>query len=118
MLKNLKKLRQERNISQQKLAEIVGVSQQSINKYENHNIEPDIQTLIMFADYFDTSIDYIVGYTSVERKVGYSDPIELNSEECDLVKWYRQLNRNEKKSIVMVIKNYLHIGHGSKNDSM
>ena len=46
MVKNLKLLRTKYNISQQQLAELVGVSQQSINKYENHKIEPDIQTLI------------------------------------------------------------------------
>ncbi len=45
MIKNLKALRKEYNISQQQLANIIGVSQQSINKYENHNVEPDIETL-------------------------------------------------------------------------
>ena len=45
MLVNLKKLREEASVSQKALAEAVGVSQQSINKYENHNIEPDIETL-------------------------------------------------------------------------
>ena len=45
MVKNLKYLRTRYGISQQQLAEIAGVSQQSVNKYENHNIEPDIRTL-------------------------------------------------------------------------
>ena len=53
MLPNLKLLRQKRGISQQKLADALGVSQQSINHYENHKIEPDIATLIKIADYFD-----------------------------------------------------------------
>lgn len=61
MVKNLKKLRNEQGISQRELADIIMVSQQSINKYENHNIEPDIDTLIKIADYFDVSIDYLVG---------------------------------------------------------
>ena len=61
MLKNLKMLRNQKGVSQQKLAETIGVSQQSINKYENHNVEPDIYTLISIADYFDVSIDYLVG---------------------------------------------------------
>ena len=38
MVKNLKYLRTRYGISQQQLAEIAGVSQQSVNKYENHNI--------------------------------------------------------------------------------
>ena len=54
LVKNLKMLRNEKLISQQKLADTISVSQQSINKYENHDIEPDIQTLKLLADYFDT----------------------------------------------------------------
>ena len=62
MIANLKKLRNAYNISQQQLADVIGVSQQSINKYENHNIEPDIETLKTMAKFFNTSIDYLVGY--------------------------------------------------------
>ncbi len=51
MIKNLKALRKEYNISQQQLANIIGVSQQSINKYENHNVEPDIETLKAIATF-------------------------------------------------------------------
>ena len=45
MLPNLKTLRQEKGVSQQRLADAIGVSQPSINKYENHNIEPEIEIL-------------------------------------------------------------------------
>ena len=61
MVKNLKYLRTRYGISQQQLAEIAGVSQQSVNKYENHNIEPDIRTLTAFADFFHTSVDFLIG---------------------------------------------------------
>ena len=44
MLTNLKKLREDASISQKALADAIGVSQQSVNKYEIHNIEPDIET--------------------------------------------------------------------------
>lgn len=62
MVENLKKLRNKFNISQQQLADVIGVSQQSINKYENHYIEPDIETLKNMATFFNTSIDYLVGF--------------------------------------------------------
>ena len=42
MLPNLKLLRKEYHVSQQALADAIQVSQPSINKYENHNIEPEI----------------------------------------------------------------------------
>ena len=63
MIKNLKKLRNFHGISQQQLANVVGVSQQSINKYENQNVEPDISTLIKIADCFSTTLDNLVGRT-------------------------------------------------------
>ena len=69
MLTNLKKLREDASVSQKALADAIGVSQQSVNKYENHNIEPDIDTLIRIADFFETSVDYLIGHTSVRRKI-------------------------------------------------
>ena len=60
---NLKSLREERSLSQQKLADNFDISQQSIYKYENGISEPDIETLKRFAEFFHTSVDYIIGYT-------------------------------------------------------
>lgn len=60
---NLKKLRLERNLSQQKLADQFGITQQAIFNYENDITEPDIYMLKSFASFFHTSVDYIIGYT-------------------------------------------------------
>lgn len=106
MVKNLKKLRLEAGISQQKLAEIIGTSQQSINKYENHNVEPDISTLISLADLFGTSVDYLVGHTDIKRIIEEVYHYDLNNEESILVDEYRKLTKDEKQSINAVIKNY------------
>ena len=59
----LKKLRKERNISQLKLAIDLNMNQNSISRYENNEREADYETLIKFADYFDVSIDYLLGRT-------------------------------------------------------
>ena len=77
MIKNLKALRKEYNISQQQLANIIGVSQQSINKYENHNVEPDIETLKAIATFFNTTIDFLVGFD--ESKTAFTKEDELLS---------------------------------------
>lgn len=68
MLKNLKSLRTENKISQESLGKIIGVSQQTINKYENHNVEPCINILIKISNYFDVSVDYLVGNTNEKHK--------------------------------------------------
>ena len=62
-MKHLKELREKKHLSQQKLASIINVSQQSIYKYENDLAEPDFKTLMDLADFFDTSVDYIIGNT-------------------------------------------------------
>lgn len=67
-IKNLKTLRESRNISQQKLASIIKVTQQSVYKYENNLAEPSFATLIAIADYFDTTIDYLIGREDKEDR--------------------------------------------------
>ncbi len=91
MLANIKKLRLEKGVSQQKLADEIGMSQQSINKYENHDIEPDITTLKRIADYFETSIDYIVGHTDIRQKIQITNDFSLNNDEAGLIVNYRAL---------------------------
>ncbi len=59
----LKELRKERNISQLKLSLDLNMNQNSISRYENMEREADYETLIKFADYFDISLDYLLGRT-------------------------------------------------------
>lgn len=75
MIEKLKELRRKFNVSQQQLADVIGVSQQSINKYENHNVEPDIATLKAMANYFNVSIDYLVGYDKSEQSESANDEL-------------------------------------------
>ena len=59
----LKYLRKKRNITQLKLAMDLNMNQNSISRYECEEREADYATLIMFADYFNVSIDYLLGRT-------------------------------------------------------
>ena len=56
----LKELRKSKKISQLKLALDLGMNQNSISRYENHEREADYATLIKIADYFNVSIDYLL----------------------------------------------------------
>lgn len=106
MVKNLKLLRESRGISQQKLADAVGLTQQSINKYENHKIEPDIETLIRIADFFHTTVDYLVGHTDAQGASEEGAAYRLNPDEVKLISQYRKLTLKEKDSIHLVMENY------------
>ncbi len=60
---NLRKLRKEKGISQLKLALDLNMSQNTISRYETGEHEPGINELIRIADYFDVSVDYLIGRT-------------------------------------------------------
>ena len=57
----LKELRRARGISQLKLAMDLNTNQNTISRYETMEREADYQTLIGIADYFDVSLDYLLG---------------------------------------------------------
>ena len=59
----LRTLREGVKLSQVKMAEIVGVKQSSLNRYEQNQASPTFETLTRYADYFDVSMDYIFGRT-------------------------------------------------------
>ena len=63
----LKELRKSRNISQLKLALDLNMNQNTISRYENLEREADYETLVRFADYFDVSLDYLLGRSNVEK---------------------------------------------------
>ena len=107
MIKNLKKLRLEKGISQQLLADTILVSQQSVNKYENHNVEPDIDTLIRIADYFNVSLDFLIGRTDVREMADKLKMSDLGESETLLVNKFRTLNKNQQKCISLLIESYL-----------
>ncbi len=58
---NLKALRRYKNIGQKQLAEKLNVSTKTISHWETGYTEPTIAQLISLADFFDTSIDELVG---------------------------------------------------------
>ena len=59
----LKELREKRKISQLKLAMDLQLNQNAISRYETGVREADYSTLIALADYFNVSIDYLLGRT-------------------------------------------------------
>ena len=59
----LKKLRKEKGISQLKLALDLNTNQNTISRYETGEREPSIKDLIRIADYFNISVDYLLGRT-------------------------------------------------------
>lgn len=107
MLNNLRKLRLEKGMSQQKLAEMTGVTQQAVNKYENHNVQPDLSVLIKMADIFETSVDHLIGNTDIRRRIENTEPYSLNADEANLIDSYRRLTDRQRESIKSITAAFL-----------
>ncbi|MBR6664628.1 MAG: helix-turn-helix domain-containing protein [Lachnospiraceae bacterium] len=59
---NIKRLRQNKGMTQEKLGEVLGISGQAVSKWESGAALPDIMILPALADYFGISIDELMGY--------------------------------------------------------
>ncbi len=64
---NIKALRTARSMSQKDLAEKLGFSFQNISKWERNESLPDIETLVSIANFFETTTDYLLGYSREQR---------------------------------------------------
>ena len=72
---NLTTLRRVNNMSQEELAERIGVSRQTLSKYETGESLPDIEKCRMIADEFSVSVDDLISYeTNGEGNMGLSIP--------------------------------------------
>jgi len=62
-MKNLKILREHKNITMEELANHLGLTRSAISLYESGKRQPDFDTLKKLAKYFNVSIDYLLGYS-------------------------------------------------------
>lgn len=67
MVFRLKELRKAKHLSQIKLAMDLNLSQNSISRYETMEREAGYETLILIAEYFHVSLDYLLGRTDDPR---------------------------------------------------
>ena len=64
---NLIELRKLHNMSQEELAELIGISRQTLSKYETGESLPDIEKCKMIADVFGVLLDDLVNYSKVDH---------------------------------------------------
>ena len=63
----LKSLRKERDLTQQDIANVLGVGRATIAGYETKGKQPDYEKLNQLANYFNTSVDYLLGRTDIKN---------------------------------------------------
>lgn len=99
----LKKLRKEKKLSQQELADKLGINRSTYARYETSTTEPDYETLRKLADFFGVTVDYILGRTNI--------PNDQSSNTNNLKTWLRQsntdLSEEELEELEEDIRGYL-----------
>lgn len=86
-------LRNEKGIYQQQLADILSVSKSTIAMWETDKREPDSQMLVNLADFFNCSIDYLLGRT--DKRVD-EDMLDRALEAGDLLEQYGNIYEAKK----------------------
>lgn len=90
----IKELREQQHLTQTKVAQDLNLPKMTYHNYEAERNQPNIETLIKLADYYDVSLDYLVG-RNFNNEVGY-----LTKEESEFVKLFLQLNEQNKYKLI------------------
>lgn len=85
----LKQIREDKDIKQEVLAKEIGVKQTTISNWESGAREPDIQSLIKLAKYFNVSVDYLIGNDTQNRNFAN-----------EIKKTYKNMNKEKMLDIV------------------
>lgn len=93
----LKELRQSVNLNQREMAEVFNVSKSTYNYWEQGKIEIDFKNLMLIADYFNVSVDYLLGRDPPPN----SNKIDETINRID--RKFNKLNKEQQEQI----ENYL-----------
>ncbi len=102
----VKDLREERQLSRAQLAKIVGSCERNVGRWENGESEPSCNFLIKLADYFNVTIDYIVG-----REDDFGNAVNANEKddkpptrERQVLALYSKLDESQQQDVLTMLK--------------
>src|SRR5690625_4392667 len=101
----LRRLRNEKRLTQQDMADFLGITRQGYAKYENGQAETDLETLKKLATFFDVTTDYLTGHT---KDVEFMTDEEIDEEIKEIMKevdvWYKDEPKDKKEKLIMLRK--------------
>ncbi len=100
LAENIRRFRKERSLTQEQLAEVLGVTPGAVYKWEAGLSIPDITLIMEMADFFDTSVDVLLGY---EMKDNRMEATVMRLQDCRRSKDWTGLTEAEK-----ALKKYPH----------
>lgn len=87
----LKQLRKESNLTQEELAQKISKTRSTIAGYETERKEPDYETLVLLAKYFNVSLDYLMGVSDVKNPYSEKNIEEEYKDEIEALEEFRQI---------------------------
>lgn len=97
-MNKIRELRTEKGLTQAELAEILGVNQTAVGKYERGELEPNIENLIKLSRFFEVSVDYIIGNAD-DFGIIQTPSDALTQEERQLLDDFRHLNTKNRMHV-------------------
>lgn len=104
----VKQLRIEKKLTQQELAEMVGVLKGSVSKWECGITRPEFETLDKLCDIFNVSLSYLLGSSDVKERR------EMTEEDKDRLGFESYLE-DECESIELIVKDLVRLSSRSKD---
>lgn len=98
---NLVKLREAQGLRQEDVAKVLGVSRQAYCTYENDKRQAGYETLIKLADYFNVSVDYLLGHDCEKEMPAFQRKTEIQA-------YFDELSPYEQGEIIGYIKRILY----------
>lgn len=83
LAQRMKQLRKEKKITQEQLAEVIGMERSSVGKYETGTI-PSPEILSAMSDFFDVSIDYLLGKSEIRKPEKAATGNQSKPDENDI----------------------------------
>mgnify|MGYP001408391926 CR=1 FL=1 len=77
----LRELRRKKKLSQRNFGKLFGLSESAIGMYERNERKPDYETLEKFANYFDVSVDFLLGRVNTPSANNIPPKVELTEED-------------------------------------
>ncbi len=102
----LKELRKENGLKRSEFAKALNIPATTIANYENETREASYETLIVFSEFFNVSIDYLLGKTSdyVAAKPNITSDKLLTQNEKELLREFRTCSSTGKNRIMEYAK--------------
>ena len=98
----IKTLRKENNLTQEQLAEALGVSNRTVSRWETGSNIPDLDMLIILADYFDVEIKELIEGERLKEKEIFTEPKTIKAGSiynCFMLSSFGYISNNTQQKI-------------------